>query len=74
MFRTVLSAAVLLPCQPHAAIAQDKAPATRSAQDLATRLDATIAPYFQADAPGATVIVVKDGKTVLRRAYGMADL
>ncbi len=71
--RPAMCAAVLLLCQPQAAFAQDKAPATRGAQDLATRLDATIAPYFQPDAPGATVIVVKDGKTVLRRAYGMAD-
>ncbi|VXC24901.1 serine hydrolase [Massilia sp. 9I] len=73
LIRPAMCAAVLLLCQPQAAFAQDKAPATRGAQDLATRLDATIAPYFQSDAPGATVIVVKDGKTVLRKAYGMAD-
>ncbi|MCC2954966.1 beta-lactamase family protein [Massilia sp. IC2-477] len=71
--RTAICSAALLLCLPHAAFAQEKASATRSAQDLATRLDATIAPYFQPDAPGATVIVVKDGKTVLRKAYGMAD-
>lgn len=71
--RTVFSAAALLLCQPQAVFAQDKAPVTRSVQDLAARLDATIAPYFQTDAPGAAVIVVKDGKTVLRKAYGMAD-
>jgi CubicO group peptidase (beta-lactamase class C family) len=73
LIRTAMCAAVLLLCQPQAAFAQDKAPVTRNAQDLASRLDATIAPYFQPDAPGATVLVVKDGKTVLRRAYGMAD-
>jgi CubicO group peptidase (beta-lactamase class C family) len=73
LLRTAICAAVLLLCQPQAALAQDKAPATRAAQDLASRLDATIAPYFQPDAPGATVLVVKDGKTVLRKAYGMAD-
>lgn len=78
--RSALCAAVLLLCQPHPALAADATPdqgdktaAAPAAQDLASRLDATIAPYFQPDAPGATVIVAKDGKTVLRRAYGMAD-
>ena len=59
--RTAMCAAALLLCQPQGAFAQDKTPATRTAQDLAARLEATIAPYFQPDAPGATVIVVKDG-------------
>ena len=73
LLRTALCAAVLLLCHPPAAFAQEASPATRAEQDLASRIDASIAPYFQADAPGATVIVVKDGKTVLRKAYGMAD-
>ncbi len=75
--RTAVCAAVLLLCQPQAAFAldaaQDKAPLTRLEKDLAFRLHATLAPYFQPDGPGAAVIVVKDGKTVLRTAYGMAD-
>lgn len=41
---------------------------------LAARIDAVIAPYYKAGDPGATVIVVKDGKTLLRKAYGMADV
>jgi D-alanyl-D-alanine carboxypeptidase len=45
-----------------------------SATALAERFDARIAPYFRADTPGATVIVTRDGKTVFRKAYGMADL
>jgi D-alanyl-D-alanine carboxypeptidase len=80
LIRTVSCAAALLLCQSHAALAAPSAPAaqheaslTRADKDLAFRLHATIAPYFPLDAPGATVIVVKDGKTVLRRAYGMAD-
>lgn len=73
LLRTATCAAVLLLCQPHSAFAQDKAPAARAAQELATRIDATIAPYFQPEAPGGAVLVVKDGKTVLRKAYGMAD-
>ncbi|MGI4718802.1 MAG: serine hydrolase [Janthinobacterium lividum] len=77
LLRSAICAAVLLLCHPHAAYAQDASAAQPAAaaaeQELASRIDAAIAPYFKADAPGATVIVVKDGKTVLRRAYGMAD-
>jgi len=73
LLRTALCAAALLLCHPDAALARDPAGAAAT-QDLASRIDAAIAPYFKADAPGATVIVVKDGKTVLRRAYGMADV
>ncbi|WP_312550478.1 serine hydrolase [Massilia sp.] len=47
--------------------------AAEAAQPLAARLDAAIAPYYKADEPGATVIVVKDGQTVLRKGYGSAD-
>ena len=77
IIRTAVCAAVLLLCQPQAAFAfdapQDKAPLTRLEKDLAFRLHATLAPWFQPDGPGAAVIVVKDGKTLLRTAYGMAD-
>jgi CubicO group peptidase (beta-lactamase class C family) len=44
------------------------------APSLAERIDAVIAPSYRSDAPGATVIVVKDGKTVFHKAYGMADI
>lgn len=44
-----------------------------AAQDAAARIDAALAAAYKPDAPGATVIVVKDGKTLLRKAYGMAD-
>ncbi|RZA32292.1 MAG: serine hydrolase [Lysobacteraceae bacterium] len=73
LLRTAICAAVLLLCHPPAALAQDAVKSATAQQDLASRIDASIAPYFKADAPGATVIVVKDGKPVLRRAYGMAD-
>ncbi|VXC24867.1 Beta-lactamase-like protein [Massilia sp. 9I] len=73
LLRSALCAAVLLLCHPNASFAQDAARSVLAEQGLAGRIDAAIAPYFKADAPGATVIVVKDGKTVLRRAYGMAD-
>lgn len=53
--------------------AADAPAVAEAAQPLAARLDAAIAPYYKADEPGATVIVVKDGQTVLRKGYGSAD-
>jgi CubicO group peptidase (beta-lactamase class C family) len=41
---------------------------------LAARIDTSIAPYYKSNEPGATVIVTRDGKTVFRKAYGMADV
>jgi CubicO group peptidase (beta-lactamase class C family) len=48
--------------------------APEPARDVAARIDQVLAATYKADAPGATVIVVKDGKTVLRKAYGLADV
>ncbi len=80
LIRSAICAAVLLLCAPQAANAadtadtpQDKPLSKRALEDLSFRLHATFAPYFPPDAPGATVLVVKDGKPVLRKAYGMAD-
>ena len=44
------------------------------AEDVAARIDQVLSATYKADAPGATVIVVKDGKTLLRKAYGLADV
>ena len=43
-------------------------------QAIAARIDAVVAPHYKAGEPGATLIVIKDGKTLLRKAYGMADV
>jgi CubicO group peptidase (beta-lactamase class C family) len=52
-----------------------KPPATATAPDpLAKTLDVLLTKLYAADAPGAAVIAVRDGRTVLRKAYGMADL
>ncbi|HEU4851941.1 MAG TPA: serine hydrolase [Telluria sp.] len=67
---SICTASVIL-LQLPAAYAQSAPPA---AGDMAARIDAAIAPYFKPDAPGASVIVVKDGKTVFRKGYGMADV
>ncbi len=48
--------------------------ATEAEQAIAARIDAMAAPYYKADGPGAVLLVIKDGRTVLRKAYGMADV
>jgi CubicO group peptidase (beta-lactamase class C family) len=42
--------------------------------DLATYADQTLAAAFPADQPGAAALVMKDGKVVLRKGYGLANL
>jgi len=49
-------------------------PASTTDADLASAIDAMLVGTYKPDQPGAAVIVVKDGKTVLRKGYGMADL
>lgn len=46
----------------------------RAADDLASQLDAVLAPLFPADQPGAAVLVKKGDQVLLRKGYGMADL
>jgi CubicO group peptidase (beta-lactamase class C family) len=41
-------------------------------QDAAVRIDAILHAY-QGPVPGASVLVLRDGKPVFRRSYGMAD-
>ncbi|HEY0063467.1 MAG TPA: serine hydrolase [Telluria sp.] len=66
-------AAVLLLQVPASAV-QAAPVAAKVDQALAAQIDAAIAPMYKADDPGVTVIVTKDGKTVLRKAYGRADV
>jgi CubicO group peptidase (beta-lactamase class C family) len=44
-----------------------------SAPDAA-ELDAIASSHFPANEPGAAVLVMKDGETLLRKGYGLADL
>lgn len=46
---------------------------TKAPADLASRVDAVMTP-FVSDGPGATVIVVKDGRVLIRKGYGLANL
>jgi D-alanyl-D-alanine carboxypeptidase len=41
---------------------------------ITQQIDAAVAPFYKADAPGAVVLVTKDGKVLLRKGYGMADV
>jgi D-alanyl-D-alanine carboxypeptidase len=41
---------------------------------LANKIDAVLAAVYKPGQPGAAVIVQKNGRTVLRKGYGMADL
>jgi D-alanyl-D-alanine carboxypeptidase len=74
MFKlTAVCVATLIALQAPAAFAwQTPVAATDAA--LASQIDSAIAGHFKADQPGATVIVTKNGKTVLRKAYGLANV
>ena len=50
------------------------AQAPRMPAGFALAADALLAKSYPPNAPGAVAIVVKDGRPVLRRAYGLADL
>jgi len=41
---------------------------------LAKRIDAVMSEVYKPGEPGAAVIVRKDGRTIFRKGYGMADL
>ena len=52
----------------------DSAAGPRMPSGFAAGADALLARHYPQDAPGAVAIVVKDGRPVFRRAYGLADL
>ena len=66
--RVLLSSLSLTVLLPTTAVTQP------SGTELPTRLDAVLSATFGPAAPGAAVIVVHQGKTVFRRAYGLANL
>jgi CubicO group peptidase (beta-lactamase class C family) len=41
---------------------------------LVAQMDAVASSYFKDDEPGAAVLVMKDGKPLLRKGYGLADV
>jgi CubicO group peptidase (beta-lactamase class C family) len=52
----------------------DSPTAPRMPSGFAAGANAILAKHYPQDAPGAVAIVVKDGRPVFRRAYGLADL
>lgn len=45
-----------------------------SAQEFSSRIDSLFKNYDGVDVPGASVMIIKDGKVIYNRGYGMADL
>ncbi len=45
-----------------------------AAAGAAEETNALFAPFDRSDSPGAAVLVMKDGKAIFERGYGMADL
>lgn len=43
-------------------------------QDAATAIDTYLKEKYPANEPGVIALVIKDGKTILRKGYGMADM
>jgi CubicO group peptidase (beta-lactamase class C family) len=43
-------------------------------EPITQQLDQIGATYYKADQPGASIIVVKDGKVLLRKGYGLANV
>src|ERR1043165_1834533 len=64
-----LAALLLLLCLSHAAAAQ-----TADDAQTAKAIDELVSKAYPADGPGASVIVIKEGRTLLRKGYGMADM
>src|SRR5215208_5152239 len=72
---SVLAAVIAgLPIWPAHAQKPDGVAVPRMPSGFPASADALLAKHYPQDAPGAVAIVVKDGRTVFRRAYGLADL
>ncbi|PTM03734.1 MAG: hypothetical protein DA407_13740, partial [Bacteroidetes bacterium] len=47
---------------------------TTEAQDLKSQVDEYLLSHSQPNAPGASVLIAKDGKAIYKKAVGMANL
>lgn len=74
ILRTISTAAWLLLALPAAFFHTTPVQAAVVEQDVISRLDTALAWHYPQDQPGAAIIVVKDGKTIFRKAYGLADV
>jgi D-alanyl-D-alanine carboxypeptidase len=66
-----LCLAIAVAMHPFAGSAQT-APVTATAP-AAAQIAAAVDQYYKPGAPGAVILVAKDGKTIFRKAYGLAD-
>ncbi|MES3023151.1 MAG: serine hydrolase [Pseudomonadota bacterium] len=71
---STLCIAAVLALQAPSSIAQSAPMSAAAERALSAQIDASISQHYKADEPGATVIVTRDGKTVFRKAYGMASV
>ncbi|HJT74484.1 MAG TPA: hypothetical protein VJ720_10705 [Chitinophaga sp.] len=62
--KTLYSLLLLLSCLP--SIAQN------TSDSLQANVDSLFETYTRSNAPGVTVLIIKDGKVVLRKGYGIA--
>jgi CubicO group peptidase (beta-lactamase class C family) len=64
---------ILIPLLALSMLSGCASPETAS-PDTTSRIDALFADYDRPDAPGASVLVLKDGDEVYKKAFGIADL
>jgi CubicO group peptidase (beta-lactamase class C family)/uncharacterized protein YneR len=55
-------------------VAQARAMQPPDAAALATKIDTVMSETYKPGEPGAAIIVRKDGRTIFRKGYGLADL
>ena len=55
-------------------IAMAQEPTTQVALPLVTRIDGLLSQRYEANQPGGVVLVVKEGKVIFRKAYGLASV
>ena len=60
--------------RPAAEAASARPPGARTAATVLRAVDSLFADYTGPGAPGASVVVIRRGRVVLERAYGLADL
>ena len=56
------------------AAAQEAAREVPAGEPLSAAFDAILGPAYSQGGPGATAIVVKDGRTIYRKAFGLANV
>ncbi|MFL5347105.1 MAG: serine hydrolase [Hyalangium sp.] len=69
---TVLVLALSVFLSPQAYGAPDSRPPPTNA--LAEKVDSVMAPWSRGETPGAAIIVIQDGRIVLKKGYGLANL